>query len=255
MDHFGARLKRAREERGVSLRRITEVTKISMSALEALERNDFSRLPGGIFSRAFVRAYAAEVGLDPEATVREFLAELSRREATRARPAVRSDITPEDIRFLERQRRAARTVRVAAVLLLVALLALVIWYLGPLGPAPDAAPAPEASARPAPIVPPPPADVLPPPPAPAKDATLHIELEATRDCWVRASADGVVAVERLFRVGERQELSADREIALEVGNAGALRWSINGRLAKTLGPLGVRRDALVTRDNFKEFWQ
>lgn len=71
---FGSKMKRTREERGVSLRHIAEVTKISVSALEALERDDISRLPGGIFSRAFVRSYALEIGLDPEQTVREFLA-------------------------------------------------------------------------------------------------------------------------------------------------------------------------------------
>ena len=71
---FGSKMKRAREERGVTLRHIADVTKISVSALEALERNDISRLPGGIFSRAFVRSYALEIGLDPEQTVREFLA-------------------------------------------------------------------------------------------------------------------------------------------------------------------------------------
>jgi len=53
----------------VSLRQIANATKISIAALEALERNDISRLPGGIFSRAFVRSYAVEVGLDPETTI------------------------------------------------------------------------------------------------------------------------------------------------------------------------------------------
>src|SRR5919206_794189 len=72
---FGTKMKRAREARGVSLRQIAMATKISVAALEALERNDISRLPGGIFSRAFVRSYAIEVGLDPEDTVREFVAE------------------------------------------------------------------------------------------------------------------------------------------------------------------------------------
>jgi cytoskeletal protein RodZ len=71
---FGSTLKAAREKRGVSLRHISTATKISVAALEALERNDISRLPGGIFSRAFVRSYAIEIGLDPEQTVREFLA-------------------------------------------------------------------------------------------------------------------------------------------------------------------------------------
>lgn len=74
MADFGAKLREARERRGVSLRDIAEHTKISMNALESLERNDPSRLPGGIFARAFVRSYATEVGLDPEATVQEFIA-------------------------------------------------------------------------------------------------------------------------------------------------------------------------------------
>src|ERR1043166_8684950 len=72
---FGARLRDARERRGVSLRAIAEATKISVAVLEALERNDVSRLPGGIFSRAFVRSYALEVGLDPETTIQEFVAQ------------------------------------------------------------------------------------------------------------------------------------------------------------------------------------
>ena len=71
--NFGSRIKRLREERGVTLRRIADATKISTGALEALERNNISRLPGGIYSRAFVRLYAIEIGLDPEQAVREFL--------------------------------------------------------------------------------------------------------------------------------------------------------------------------------------
>src|SRR2546422_6105323 len=74
---FGTKMKRAREARGVSLRQIAGATKISVSALEALERNDISRLPGGIFSRAFVRSYASEVGLDPDEMIEEFVAQFS----------------------------------------------------------------------------------------------------------------------------------------------------------------------------------
>ena len=74
-DGFGGRLRAARERKGISLRQIATATKISVAVLEALERNDLSRLPGGIFSRAFVRSYAAAVGLDPEATVQDFVTE------------------------------------------------------------------------------------------------------------------------------------------------------------------------------------
>src|SRR5213594_2058548 len=74
-DDFGSKLREARERRGVSLRQIADATKISVAVLEALERNDVSRLPGGIFSRAFVRSYAVEVGLDPDTTIQEFVAQ------------------------------------------------------------------------------------------------------------------------------------------------------------------------------------
>lgn len=71
----GAFLREARERAGIPLRTIAVNTKISMPALEALERNDLSRLPGGIFTRAFVRSYAKEVGIDPEEAVRRFVAQ------------------------------------------------------------------------------------------------------------------------------------------------------------------------------------
>src|SRR5262245_65546307 len=81
---FGSRMRHIREQRGVSLRQIAQTTKLSVSALEALERSDISRLPGGIFSRAFVRSYAAEIGADPEETVREFLAQFPHESVTGA---------------------------------------------------------------------------------------------------------------------------------------------------------------------------
>jgi cytoskeletal protein RodZ len=70
---FGARLRVAREARGVSLRQIADVTKLPVRILEALERGKVSRLPGGIYRRSIVRSYAREIGLDPEATLRDFL--------------------------------------------------------------------------------------------------------------------------------------------------------------------------------------
>ncbi len=73
-DDIGAHLRDARERAGISLRDVAAATKISVPALEALERNDIGRLPGGIFVRAFVRAYARQVGIDPEDAVRRFVA-------------------------------------------------------------------------------------------------------------------------------------------------------------------------------------
>jgi cytoskeletal protein RodZ len=69
---FGPRLRQERERRQISLRSIADSTKISRSLLEALERDDVSRWPGGLFRRAFVRSYAEAIGLDAEETLREF---------------------------------------------------------------------------------------------------------------------------------------------------------------------------------------
>ncbi len=70
---FGGRLRERREQREVPLSAIAEETKISLSLLEGLERDDVSRWPGGIFRRAFIRAYAVAIGLDPDRIVREFV--------------------------------------------------------------------------------------------------------------------------------------------------------------------------------------
>jgi transcriptional regulator with XRE-family HTH domain len=71
-DCFGPRLRRERERRQISLASISANTKISLSLLQGLERDDVSRWPHGIFRRSFVRDYATAIGLDPEDTVREF---------------------------------------------------------------------------------------------------------------------------------------------------------------------------------------
>src|SRR5438067_6507336 len=76
-ESFGSKLRAARERRGVTLRQIANATKISVGVLEALERSDISRLPGGIFSRGFVRSYAVEVGLEPEEAIRDFVAQFA----------------------------------------------------------------------------------------------------------------------------------------------------------------------------------
>ena len=72
-ESFGARLRRERERRQVSIADIAARTKIQASLFEALERDDVSRWPSGIFRRSFMRAYADAVGLDADATVHEFL--------------------------------------------------------------------------------------------------------------------------------------------------------------------------------------
>lgn len=74
MGSFGERMRREREMRGITLEEISESTKISCRSLRALEEEDFDKLPGGIFNKGFVRAYAHHVGIDEEQAVADFVA-------------------------------------------------------------------------------------------------------------------------------------------------------------------------------------
>ena len=71
--NFGARLRQRREAQGIDLIAIAAQTKIKMSLLDALERDDVSHWPAGIFRRAYIRTYAQAIGLDPDVVLREFL--------------------------------------------------------------------------------------------------------------------------------------------------------------------------------------
>lgn len=71
-DDFGPSLKKERERRRISLQELATETKVSIELWEAMERNDFSRWPAGVFARAFIRDYARAVGLDSDSVVNDF---------------------------------------------------------------------------------------------------------------------------------------------------------------------------------------
>ncbi len=84
---LGLYLRRERERRGLTLRVISENTKVSLTLLEGLEADNISRWPGGIFRRAFVRSYAQCVGLDPDDVFRRFEEQFRPPEFEVARPS------------------------------------------------------------------------------------------------------------------------------------------------------------------------
>ncbi|MEP6635501.1 MAG: helix-turn-helix domain-containing protein [Acidobacteriota bacterium] len=69
---IGEQLRLAREERGIPLREVSNETRISVRYLEAIEASDYKRLPGGIFNRSFVRAYARCIGYDEKEAVEAY---------------------------------------------------------------------------------------------------------------------------------------------------------------------------------------
>lgn len=266
MERLGAALKQAREAQGISLKEIAVRTKISVTALEAVERNDFSRLPGGIFGRSFIRAYAQEIGVDPDATVASFVEELERADREAAlRGAVRPEITPDDQRFLERQRRAVMWLRVAVAVGALALLVIGAWQLRLYRQ--RVAQAPPAESPAAPRLAPPPLSDRPvstggvaavdtatsageaPAVVSSTDAPLVVEIAVSADCWISAIRDGGQVVAQLYRSGERVRFGATREILLDVGNAGAATMTINGRPARSLGAPGTKVRLRITPEN------
>lgn len=233
---FGSRMKRAREERGISLRQIATATKISVVALEALERNDISRLPGGIFSRAFVRSYASEIGLDPEQTVREFLAQFPHDSVTAGSPHV----PQEDHAAIESERRSAETaVKLIAISLPVAVAILYFTLWG-------ASPARDESAAAAPAAP-------LQTPAAEEVEPLAFDVAATAPVTLSITLDGVSEPPRTLAPGDRLELRAARELTLGMSDGGAVRLTIDGQPAAPLGAAGAPRTVRIDRENHRTF--
>jgi cytoskeletal protein RodZ len=119
---LGEMLKRKREERGVELTQIAEATRISVRFLRAIEENDFKSLPGGLFTRSFIRAYARYVGMDENAAVALYY------EQTGEPEEKRYDLHTEVIRARVRSSLWANVVILLAVLAVLAIGGFAGWH-------------------------------------------------------------------------------------------------------------------------------
>jgi cytoskeletal protein RodZ len=226
-------------------------------SLEALERSDLSRLPGGIFTRAFIRAYAQEVGLDPDRTIQDFIAELPSDAATATTRAA-----GEDSEKFESDRRAVTTA-IRLVLFSAPILGLMAYFGAQQIPAEEqtgrSAPAIERSAAaPAMVLPgePPPVVTDAPetqaePVTQASDLTLEIAPRAS--CWVSVTADGDQTFSVLMNAGDKRIVSAKEQILINVGDAGAFGYSLNGQPGRPLGAPGEVVSKRITLTNLDEF--
>ncbi|HIM51709.1 MAG TPA: helix-turn-helix domain-containing protein [Acidobacteria bacterium] len=245
----GARLRAAREAKQISLREIAATTKISVSALEALEENDVAQLPGGIFTRAFVRSYATEVGLDPEEVMRDFVAQVPV-EGIDEEEKYDSQSREHDL-FQSQQRMAATVLKLVAISAAVLLLYLG-WAVTTGTDAPEAPVAETAPALLAPVA----GSVRTEPPVtaePMSQESLTIVLRPRGDCWVSLTIDGELVFEDLMHAGDRESYAAADEMRLIVGDAGAFGFTINQQDGRSLGGSGVTVTARITRQNFRSY--
>lgn len=284
---FGAYLREARERSGITLRAIATSTKISVPTLEALERNDVARLPGGIFIRAFVRAYAKEVGLDPEDAVRRFVARFP--DAAIEESPAQYEANPEKI-VVDEEPARGRLWRIVGWSLPLVLVIVYFGFGGRLnfwrgqaqpsgvGTEPQLEQAPPVPAAPVLTTP---AQVPSPEPSagPPTDATgaapvaqqageqapagapvdasaegrFQLTLSARGRCWVTVRSNGKVVFSGTMNAGDRQDLALGGNVSLTLGNAGAMDVAIDGRPARPLGGEGKVVTALMNIQNLQSF--
>ncbi|MGD2114122.1 MAG: helix-turn-helix domain-containing protein [Acidobacteriota bacterium] len=250
---FGPWLRRQREMREITLREISDASKISLRYLQALEDERFDLLPAMVFAKGFLRQYARYVGLDQDEVVNRFLV------------AQQGD-EPDEEDEQEGERDAAH--RAGALegtwKYVVLIIALAIVLLGlvfliphvfdggdgaetsepPPGVAPPQTGGSAAASAPEPARNEPSGAVRTSPDLPPEvpDAPLRVTLDFREDCWVEATVDGERRVSEMRVQGESLQLQAQESVELRLGNAGVVAVEVNGRpYPLDAGPGAVRR--------------
>src|SRR5258705_6495320 len=99
MSDFGSTFKRVRESKGLTLDQIASETRIGTRFLAAIENEEFHLLPGGVFNRGFVRAFAEKVGLDGDQMVADYERLVSPREPEEAPPSAEAQPSKNERRL------------------------------------------------------------------------------------------------------------------------------------------------------------
>ncbi len=267
---FGELLKRERELREVTLNEVTVATRIPPRFLEAFEREDWEKLPGGVFNRGFVRAIARYLGLDEENLLSEY--DLAYGEQHAAMPAVAENPIPAPPKWM---------VAGAGIAILI-LVAGLIWgsihgwrsyaahRAAKRAATATAAATTAASTTQAPssTVTPPAAtnssDPLPPAPPPdnsdpaAKAATssapqhLDLAISTSAPTRVRAVADGRVVLDTRLTSGASRHLSAQNQFVVSATHPDAVLLEMNGQAMPPLTSAGPSGTMVLSQKDLRQ---
>lgn len=252
--NFGERLKRERELREVSLSEITAGTRIGSRFLEALENEQWEKLPGGVFNRGFVRAIAHFLGLDEEGLLAEY--DLAHGEQKIQAPAPYENRLPSTPLW----------VPAVAVLALLILLSGII-YAGIYGwrryaahrahahssavqNSVPAASSVQPTAQPLSTT----LDSSPSLPSSTSlpsSASLTLSVSTSAATRVRVLADDKLLLDAEMHAGENRQFLANERFVVTAADSSAILLELNGRAMPPLGMPGSSGTIVLSRKNLR----
>jgi cytoskeleton protein RodZ len=268
---FGEKLQREREMRGITLEEIAEATKIGTRSLRALEEQDFDKLPGGIFNKGFVRAYAKYLGIDEEQSVADYVEAVD--EAQAAGKLARPEVAPPAVAFEEVSRDPIRVpweLLIGLALVVAVVFAARSYYAKhgwqklarqPVAAeparAPAAAPQQIQPVATMPVTNPSAPDVRTATTASAPENTpspevFEVKVRATELSWVEIDADGKRVLSENLAANAERSVRASKEVVIRTGNAGGIEVSQNDKVLPPIGPKHEVRTVTVTAQGIKE---
>lgn len=241
---FGERLKRERELREVTLEEVSKATRISSRFLQALEDEDWEKLPGGVFGRGFVRTIARYLGLSEEG----FLAEY---DLARGENAVPAQSKPE-----ERIPSPPKWIPLVALLVILLLLAGAIaggvygwrkWKTRRLNKQTQTTSSHFASAPPNPAP-----DQQPATAAASLAVPLQLNLSTSSPTHVRVISDDTVALDADLPSGENRRFTATRQFEISATDSSAVLLELNGAMMPPIGTPGSSGKIVLSAKDLKQ---
>lgn len=260
MASIGLELKRERELRGIPLQEIADSTKINIRFLRALEEDQLDILPEKFFTRGIIRTYAKYLGLDEENVLNLYLESLQKQQEYKR--SQEDEIEPDEETPDALSTKKKRLWLFFWVFLVILALFITITFvlkkeknLSPETQIPQAAQKiqketsqvaqPESSAETTAI-------------QEKREGSvdgLDLEIRVEQETWLEIYADQELQYSGVKPPGTTLQSRAAQEFLINLGNAGGITYTINGRKGKKLGELGaVEKDIRITLDNYQDFW-
>jgi cytoskeleton protein RodZ len=238
--NFGERLKRERELREVSPNEVVVATRISLRFLEALENEDWGKLPGGVFNRGFVRAIARYLGLDEEHLLAEY-------DLARGAQSAESPSNPEN-RIPQPPKWIVMAFALGALVLVAALVAAGVYGWRRYSAYRRGKPSSAVTSQPVATQP---VSLTAGASPPANSAQLDLSVSTSKATRVRILADGKLALDSEIPAGQNRHFSAQTAFAVTAADSGAVLLELNGQAMPPIGSPGASGTIVLSQKDLR----